>query len=502
MPIPFGVREVIRQRLALLDEATLEALDVAAVMGVAADEPTLRAAMFVLTEKDGADVEGAIGAARRAGILDPATGGGAISFSHALTRDALYRTSAHEADRDPRCRRRGAREARRIAPASRRVRAPRDRGGRGRRPARRARGRGPLTRLRRRGTAWPSSSRGARRTRGEQDERGAADLRLLLRHTRMRLGEMHRRAAGRARSASRRLRAQSRTTRSSRAPRSPMAPSSRRGTPDPTMRSLLEETLERLEGHASAGMESPEAAGPLCAPASRPVSNRRRIPRRSLNEPRRRGGGARARRRRHAPGGPAKRGGDSRRSVLRTRRAKELNSDAVRIATSLGDRAALLRARLRLIFAADRGGRRGRGGRPHRRFRVGGEGHRPFPAGVARESPSCARCARCKRGAGPIATRWWKRRPTSSSAPRTRSAPYALMLHRWALAMETERSVVGFEPALLAMVSRWNDPETYSRRGHRGGARLRRRCECGARAPRARLPRLDRRTESASRLGT
>jgi tetratricopeptide (TPR) repeat protein len=41
-------------------------------------------------------------------------------------------------------------------------------------------------------------------------------------------------------------------------------------------------------------------------------------------------------------------------------------------------------------------------------------------------------------------------------------APYALMLHRWALAMETERSVVAFEPALLAMVSRWNDPETYS----------------------------------------
>ena len=36
MPIPFGVREVIRQRLAFFDEATLGVLDVAAVIGVAA----------------------------------------------------------------------------------------------------------------------------------------------------------------------------------------------------------------------------------------------------------------------------------------------------------------------------------------------------------------------------------------------------------------------------------------------------------------------------------
>jgi hypothetical protein len=85
VPIPYGVREVIRQRLALLDDAALGVLDVAAVIGVEIHLATLVPAC----EASDATVIEAVVAAKRAGILaEPAPG--TLRFGHALMRDAIY----------------------------------------------------------------------------------------------------------------------------------------------------------------------------------------------------------------------------------------------------------------------------------------------------------------------------------------------------------------------------------------------------------------------------
>jgi tetratricopeptide (TPR) repeat protein len=138
----------------------------------------------------------------------------------------------------------------------------------------------------------------------------------------------------------------------------------------------------------------------------------------------------------------------------------ELDRDAVRIATSLGDRAALLRARLRLIFALTEAGDVA-GADAHidafeSEARATGQLRHTWPIPLLRSMRAMqegrwADCDALVEEASELIDR--------SADP---LAPYALLFHRWALAMETERPVVGFEPALLAMVSRWNDAETYS----------------------------------------
>ncbi|MET0593359.1 MAG: BREX system ATP-binding domain-containing protein, partial [Polyangiaceae bacterium] len=110
IPIPHGVREVIRQRLALLDEKALRLLDVAAVMGVEFD-----VALLAVTAGAGdVEVNAMIAHARRVGVLVD-TGQGRERFGHALIRDALYndlpgsrRTEIHSAVADAIERSRGA----------------------------------------------------------------------------------------------------------------------------------------------------------------------------------------------------------------------------------------------------------------------------------------------------------------------------------------------------------------------------------------------------------
>jgi tetratricopeptide (TPR) repeat protein len=457
MPIPFGVREVIRQRLALLDEATLEALDVAAVMGVAADGPTLRAALLVMTEKDDADVEGAIGAARRAGILDPATGGGAISFSHALTRDALYqdvprtkRVAIHAAVA-------AALESRDASPppvveiAHHAIEAGADVV---RRVARAAEG---LSRACADEDAVALVERALAALEASKDEPGAAELRLLLGRTRMRLGDLAggRACAFRVAETARSLQHDALFARAALAYGAELTA----GHTDPTMRSLLEETLERLEGHASAGMDLRKLrvrARARLAACLQPAPDPAAVARMSLDAV------AEAR----ALGDDA-----TLLEVLRSAGATlgeayfvpegmELDRDAVRIATSLGDRAALLRARLRLIFALIEAGDVA-GADAHidafeSEARATGQLRQVWPIPLLRSMRAMqegrwADCDALVEEASELIEH--------AAEP---MAPYALLLHRWALAMETERSVIGFEPALLAMVSRWNDPQTYS----------------------------------------
>jgi hypothetical protein len=86
LPIPFGVREAVRQRLALCDETTRALLEVAAVAGMEPDATAVALAA-------GLDPETAairIAAAVRDGTLVE-LGGGALRFGHALVREVLYR---------------------------------------------------------------------------------------------------------------------------------------------------------------------------------------------------------------------------------------------------------------------------------------------------------------------------------------------------------------------------------------------------------------------------
>jgi tetratricopeptide (TPR) repeat protein len=460
IPIPFGVREVIRQRLALLDEATLEVLDVAAVIGVAADERTVRATML-LTQKDGADVEGAVVVARRAGILDPGSGGDAISFSHALTRDALYQDI-------PRTKRIAIHAAVATALATRDASPPPvveiahhaiEAGADVvQRVARAAEG---LSRACADEDVVALVERALAALEATQDERGAAELRLLLGRTRMRLGDLAggRACALRVAETARSLEDDALFARAALAYGAEVTA----GHTDPTMRSLLEETLERLGGAASGSTSARMdlvklrvSARARLAACLQPAPDPAAVARMSLDAV------AEAR----ALGDDA-----TLLEVLRSAGATlgeayfapeglELDRDAVRIATSLGDRAAILRARLRLIFAlietGDVAGADANIDAFESEARATGQLRQVWPIPLLRSMRAMqegrwADCDVLVEEASELIER--------SAEP---MAPYALLLHRWSLAMETERSVVAFEPALLAMVSRWNDPETYS----------------------------------------
>lgn len=85
IPIPHGVREVIRQRLALLDEKALRLLDTGAVMGIEFDASLLA----ITAGSNDVEVGAMIAHARRVGVLAQA-GEGRERFGHALIRDALY----------------------------------------------------------------------------------------------------------------------------------------------------------------------------------------------------------------------------------------------------------------------------------------------------------------------------------------------------------------------------------------------------------------------------
>jgi hypothetical protein len=83
---PFGVREAIRQHLALLSEGVRQHLEVAAVIGHEPDVATVALAGGAR----GPEVEAALESAAGAGVL-LARGRQRFAFSHGLVREALYR---------------------------------------------------------------------------------------------------------------------------------------------------------------------------------------------------------------------------------------------------------------------------------------------------------------------------------------------------------------------------------------------------------------------------
>jgi len=84
--LPFGVREAIRQRLALLAEGTRRFVEVAAVIGNELDVATVALA----TGAPASDVDAVFETAVQAGVLIE-RGRQRYAFSHGLIREALYR---------------------------------------------------------------------------------------------------------------------------------------------------------------------------------------------------------------------------------------------------------------------------------------------------------------------------------------------------------------------------------------------------------------------------
>ena len=91
--VPYGVREVIRQRLDRLAGEARTLLDLAAVAGDVIDLPLLIAA----SERDAAWVSARLAEGARAGVVGAQ--GGRRRFGHALFREVLYRELADESRR-------------------------------------------------------------------------------------------------------------------------------------------------------------------------------------------------------------------------------------------------------------------------------------------------------------------------------------------------------------------------------------------------------------------
>jgi tetratricopeptide (TPR) repeat protein len=90
LPIPFGLREVIRQQLSLLSEDARSVLDTAAVFGVEFRLPAVAELLHVSTD---ALAEAFREAAEKAAIVSLSED--RFAFSHALVREAIYRDMPH-----------------------------------------------------------------------------------------------------------------------------------------------------------------------------------------------------------------------------------------------------------------------------------------------------------------------------------------------------------------------------------------------------------------------
>jgi tetratricopeptide (TPR) repeat protein len=463
MPIPFGVREVIRQRLALLDDVALEVLDVAAVVGLAADEATVQAGFLTLTGNRGPAVHDALSAAGRAGILTQDPRRGAISFSHALIRDALYqdipwtkRVAIHGSIAAVL----EARDA--TAPhteiAHHAIQAGKDV------VARVTRAVDALSRACADEDAIALVERALSALEAAGDERGAAELRLALGPMRTRTGDI---AGGKACSArvaqtARALGDDALFARAALAYGAALTP----GQTDSTMRELLEETLERLDRALHANRDDGSASADLAklrvraaarlAASLQPARDPAAVARMTLDavsEARTLGDDATLLDVLHNAGAALG-------EAYFVPEGVEMERDAVRLAGALGERGLLLRARLRLIFAlmevGDIAGADANIDAYESEATATGQPKHMWPIPLLRsmralEEGRWADCDALVEEAGELVAR--------SADPMAR---YALLFHRWALAMDTEGSGVAFEPDLLATVARWNYPELQS----------------------------------------
>jgi hypothetical protein len=237
LPIPFGVREVIRQRLGTLDDRSLEVLDAAAVIGVEADEPTI----VRVSGRPRDEVAEALEGARRAGLL-ARIDVRRVRFGHALVREALYgdiartrRSALHAAAADT-LERSDAPPLTEIAHHATLA------------------GVGVLARVSRAArTLWlacadedalPIIERAVVALDDSGDARGSAEMRLLLGQTRMRLGDVSggRSLCVRAADTARTLGDVGLFARAALAHGAELTP----GQTDATMRRLLEEATSKL----------------------------------------------------------------------------------------------------------------------------------------------------------------------------------------------------------------------------------------------------------------
>jgi tetratricopeptide (TPR) repeat protein len=296
------------------------------------------------------------------------------------------------------------------------------------------------------------------------DERGAAELRLLLGRMRTRTGDI---AGGKACSArvaqtARALGDQTLFARAALAYGAALTP----GQTDSTMRELLEEALERLDRALRASRDDGPASVELArlrvraaarlAASLQPAPDPAAIARMTLDavsEARTLGDDATLLDVLHNAGAALG-------EAYFVPEGVEMERDAVRLAGALGERGMLLRARLRLIFAlmevGDIAGADANIDAFESEATATGQPRHMWPIPLLRsmralEEGRWADCDALVEEAGELVAR--------STDPMAR---YALLFHRWALTMDREGSGVAFEPDLLATVGRWNEPELQS----------------------------------------
>ncbi|HVW26919.1 MAG TPA: AAA family ATPase [Polyangiaceae bacterium] len=441
LPIPFGVREVIRQRLALLDEISLEVLDAAAVMGGEVDESVLRA----VSGKDAAAVADAVATAARARFISR---GPRVRFAHPLVREVLYQNI-------PQTRRVGIHAA--IAEALETTDSPSSSieiahhaiEGRTNVAARVAQAARDAQLAYADEDAVHLVERAITVLAG--DDRGAAELRVLLGQMRARMGDLAgaRAACLRAASAARALGDVDLFGRAALAYGAELTS----GETDPATRTLLEEALTRVPLENPALYARLRARLAACLqPAPDPIAIAK-MALDAVSVARQSGDDASLLEVLHNAGA-------SLYEAVYVPQALEMAEDAVRLATKFGDRAKLFRARLRLVFSLMEAGDVTAADANIDTFeaeaRATGQPRHQWPVLLLR-SMRALQEGRFSDSAALVAE-------AEESAARSRdpTASYALFAHRFARMRQLELpSITALEPDLLKMVARWNDAESF-----------------------------------------
>jgi tetratricopeptide (TPR) repeat protein len=450
LPIPYGVREVIRQRLAMLDERALEVLDAAAVVGVEADESTI----IGVSGHDREEVALAIEAAGRAGVINRAEGR-RFRFAHALLRDALYGDIT-------RTRRRALHAA--VADVLERSDSP------------------PLTEIAHHATlagvgilervsraarelwleyadedALPLIESAVKTLDDAGDTRGGAELRLIFGQTRMRLGDLAggRACCVRAAETARSLDDANLLARAALAHGAELIP----GQTDPTLRALLEEAAGLLASaeERDAPILRVRLAARLAA-TLQPAPDPQAVARMAVEAVH----AARALGDEPALLEVLHNAGAALGEAVFEPEGLEMAREAVRIASALGDRARLFRARLRLVFSLMEVGDVAAADANIEAFdaevRATGQAKHLWAVSLLRSMRAMQE--------GRFADSDALVEEAEESAARScdRTARAALFTHRYARIRlkELAAEAIAIEPELIAMAGQWNDPDSYT----------------------------------------
>jgi tetratricopeptide (TPR) repeat protein len=453
VPIPLGVRDVIRQRLDVLDERSLEVLDVAAVIGVEADESTIAS----VSGRPREEVIASLEAAERAGVL-ARIHDRRFRFTHALVRDALYGDIA-------RTRRRALHSAvadvldRSNTPSLTEIAHHAIVAGVGIAP-RVSRAARALSLAYADEDALPLLEGAVAALDDAGDMRGGAELRLVLGQTRMRLGDL---AGGkaccvRAAETARSLTDAALFARAALTHGAELIP----GHTDPTMKGLLEEALDRLsllqraEGHEAAVLRARLEA--RLAATLQPAPDPQAVARMAVDAVR----AARALGDEPALLEVLHNAGAALGEAVFDPEGLEMAREAIRIASMLGDRARLSRARLRLIFCLMEIGDIAAADANIDAFdaevRATGQTRHLWPVLLLRSMRAM------QEGRFADSDALVEEAEESAARSSDPTARAALFTHRFARIRQKELTAeaLALEPDLLSLVSRWNDPEGYS----------------------------------------